>query len=171
MTRAMTALVLLMAGTPSLQAVDETPPADEQFLDALVGKWDMRGTLRGKPVQYHAVGERVLQGGFVRLHMIDAAMPPRYEANLYLGFDAKAGDYVGHWLDRFGAAGARVVATGRRDRNVLVIVFPYAEGKFRDTFMWNAEAGTWSLHLESENKYGAWSTFAKYELRLQAAAQ
>jgi hypothetical protein len=45
-------------------------------LDALQGDWDMSGTFLGKPVKYHARGQRVLQGGFLRLHMIDAAAPP-----------------------------------------------------------------------------------------------
>ena len=36
----------------------------------------MTGTLLGKPVKYRARGERILQGGFLRLHMIDAADPP-----------------------------------------------------------------------------------------------
>jgi hypothetical protein len=124
----------------------------------------MRGTVREKLVRYHARAERVLQGGFVRLHMVDAAVPAQYEASLYLGFDAEAGDYVGHWLDRFGAAGARVVATGRRSGDVLVIIFQYAGGNFRDTFTRHPDSGTWSLLLESQGADGAWSTFASYEL-------
>ena len=92
----------------------DAPAADNVYLDALQGDWDMTGTLLGKPVKYHARGERVLQGGFLRLHMIDAADAPTYEADLFLGYDARADDYIGHWLDRFGAAGARVVASGKR---------------------------------------------------------
>jgi hypothetical protein len=145
-------------------ATERAATADEQYLDGLVGKWDMRGMLGGQPVRYRTDAARVLQGGFVRLHMIDATAPPQYEANLYLGFDTQAGDYVGHWLDRFGAAGARVVATGRREGEVLVIVFPYAEGMFRDTFTRHPDRGTWSLLLESQEKDGSWSTFASYEL-------
>ena len=124
----------------------------------------MAGTTLGKPVRYHAQGERVLQGGFLRLHMVDAATPPKYEADVFIGFDAKAGDYVAHWLDRFGAAGARVVATGKRDGKQLVIYFPYAEGKFRDTFIFEPESDTWSLLIESQEANGSWSTFANYKL-------
>ncbi len=39
-------------------------PPTTQYLDALTGKWDMRGTLGGQPVRYHAFAERVLMGGF-----------------------------------------------------------------------------------------------------------
>ena len=84
----------------------------------------MAGAVRGKAVYYRARGERVPQGGFLRLHMIEAAAVPMDEADVFLGFDRGTGDYVAHWLDRFGAAGARVVATGRRDGQRLVIVFP-----------------------------------------------
>jgi len=146
-------------------ATERAGSVDEHYLEALVGKWDMRGKLGGQPVRYHAAAVRVLQGGFVRLHMIDAAAVPQYEANLYLGFDAKAGDYVGHWLDRFGAAGARVVATGHRDGEQLVLLFPYAEGAFRDTFTHHPAAKTWTLLIENQNADGTWVTYATYELK------
>jgi hypothetical protein len=84
-------------------------------------------------VRYRADGQRVLQGGFMKLHMIDVASPPRYEAAIFIGFDPKAHDYVAHWLDRFGAAGARVVAQGKRVGEQLVITCPYADGPFRET--------------------------------------
>ncbi len=137
---------------------------DDAYLDGLQGTWTMDGTLAGKPVRYAADGERVLQGGFLRLHMIDLGSPPKYEADLFVGFDPKAHDYIGHWLDRFGAAGARVVARGQRQGQQLVLLFPYAEGSFRDTFTWQPAAGSWSLLLESQRPDGAWSTFASYTL-------
>jgi hypothetical protein len=124
----------------------------------------MTGMLGGKPVHYHASGERILQNGFLRLHMIDAEPTPQYEADVFLGFDAQRHDFVAHWLDRFGAAGARVVASGRRDGPRLVVIFPYASGAFRDTFTFMPEAGAWSLLLEAQKPDGTWSTFATYSL-------
>jgi len=124
----------------------------------------MTGTLLGKPVKYRARGERILQGGFLRLHMIDAADPPTYEADLFLGYDAHAGDYIGHWLDRFGAAGARVVASGKREGETLVIQFPYAEATFRDTFVYAPSLQSWSLLIESQKPSGEWSQFSTFAL-------
>ena len=138
----------------SAQGAERAASADTQYLDALIGKWDMRGTLGGQPVRYHAFAGRVLMGGFVRLHMLDAAASPQYEADLYLGFDDKTGDYVGHWLDRFGAAGARVVANGHRNGEELILIFPYADGWFRDTFTRHPDTGTWSLLIESQARTG-----------------
>jgi hypothetical protein len=144
------ALWLFVAlGTQGVVRADAARSADNAYLDGLQGDWDMTGTLLGKPVKYRARGERVLQGGFLRLHMIDAAEAPTYEADLFLGYDAKADDYIGHWLDRFGAAGARVVASGRRKEEMLVIEFPYTEAAFRDTFVFDPHTRTWSLVIES----------------------
>jgi pimeloyl-ACP methyl ester carboxylesterase len=67
-------------------------------------------------------------------------------------------------LDRFGAPGARIVASGERQGQRLVLNFPYAEGAFRDTFEWLPNSRSWSLLLESQRADGAWSTFASYTL-------
>ena len=159
------ACVLVCAvGMDRAACAAEGRSADSSYLDALQGDWDMSGTLLGKPVTYRAHGERVLQGGFLRLHMIDAAEAPTYEADLFLGYDAHADDYICHWLDRFGAAGARVVASGKRQGETLVIQFPYAEAAFKDTFVYEPNARSWSLLIESQKPGGGWSTFATYTL-------
>jgi hypothetical protein len=150
-------------GVQAPRAAD-APSPDNAYLDGLQGEWEMTGMLLGKPVKYHARGERVLQGGFLRLHMIDLGAAPKYEAELSLGFDAHAGDYIVHWLDRFGAAGARVVATGKRTGKTLVVLFPYAEGAFKNTYEFEPKSGSWSLVFESQAADGAWSNFATYTL-------
>jgi hypothetical protein len=157
-------LLVVVFGSGAAFAVDPAPSPDEAYLDHLQGAWAMAGTLLGKPVRYSATGHRVLQGAFLRLRMVDLDRPPQYEADVYIGVDAKAGDYIAHWLDRFGAAGARVVAQGERRGQQLVLRFPYAEGAFRDTFTWHPESGSWSLLLESQGTDGEWSTFANYTL-------
>lgn len=162
-----TALLAIAVAT-SVSEAKSTPSIDETYLDALRGTWDMPGTFGGRPIRYSAQGQRVLQGGFVRLHMIDASSPPQYEADVFIGFDPKANDYVAHWLDRFGAAGARVVGRGVRDGERLVITFPYAEGAFRDTFIRQPTTRSWSLLLESQAVDGTWSTFASYTLARRA---
>jgi hypothetical protein len=124
----------------------------------------MSGTMGDKPLRYRASGERVLQGGFLRLHMVDAAPIPMYEADVFIGFDAEHHDFIAHWLDRFGAAGARVVASGVRKGPRLVLMFPYTDGAFRDTFTLMRESGAWSVLLESQKPDGTWSTFATYTL-------
>jgi hypothetical protein len=153
-----------MTAALASRAADSASSPDEAYLDGLQGAWVMAGTLGGKPVRYLAEGQRVLEGAFMKLHMIDAGSPSRYEADVFIGFDAKADDYIAHWLDRFGAPGARVVAQGKRQGQRLVLIFPYADGAFRDTFKWQPETRSWSLLLESQGSEGSWSTFASYTL-------
>ena len=157
-------ILLLAIGTERLANAKDARSPDNAYLDGLQGDWDMAGTLLGKPVKYHARGQRVLHGGLLRLHMIDAAEVPTYEADLFLGYDAHAHDYIGHWLDRFGAAGARVVASGKRQGEMLVIQFPYADAAFKDTFVYDPNTNTWSLLIESQKPDGGWSQFATYTL-------
>jgi hypothetical protein len=157
-------LLFCATGTLPVHAADAVKSPDESYLDELQGKWVMAGTLGGKPVRYFAEGQRVLDHAFIKLHMIEVGSPQRYEADVFVAFDHKANDYIAHWLDRFGAAGARVVARGERQDQRLVLIFPYAEGAFRDTFTWQPVSGSWSLLLESQGADGAWSTFATYIL-------
>jgi hypothetical protein len=161
---ALCVLTLLAVSVQPAARAENAPSADNAYLDGLQGKWDMTGSMLGKPVKYHAQGERVLQGGFLRLHMIDTGTAPTYEADLFLGYDARAKDYIGHWLDRFGAAGARVVASGTRNGETLVIQFPYAEGAFKNTFTFDPKSHTWTLVIDSQAAGGAWSNFATYTL-------
>jgi hypothetical protein len=167
-TRSHAALILLwIFGITLANAADSAKSSSDAYLDELQGTWLMEGNVRGKPVRYLAEGQRVLQGGFLKLHVMNSESKSAYEADVFIGFDAKANDYSVHWLDRFGAAGARVVARGERQDQRLVVMFPYAEGAFRDTFTWQPESKSWTLLLESK-KDDAWSTFANYTLVLRA---
>ena len=154
------ALVLMQGRVPAQPAAAHDP-----YLQQLAGRWEMTGTQLGKPVHQRGEGSWVLADGWLCFTIIDAQVPPAYQAAVYLGFDPKAGDYVAHWLDQFGAAGARVVATGHRDGQRLVLTFPYAEGAFRDTFSMEPGGERGTLLLESRQSDGHWSTFASYQLR------
>lgn len=125
--------LIALAGAAVAVAADTRLSADDAYLDVLQGKWIMSGTLGGKPVRYVADGRRVLQGGFLKLHLLDTGASSQYEADVFIGYDPKAKDYIANWLDRFGAAGARVIAQGTRKGPQLLLTFPYVDGAFRDT--------------------------------------
>lgn len=161
--RAVPHCLLLLALSAGAAAARAASPADP-FLASLAGKWDMIGTVSGKAVHHRGEGRWVLKDSWLCLNIVDSASPPAYVASVYLGFDRKQQDYVAHWLDQFGAAGARVVATGKREGQTLVLLFPYAEGAFRDTFTLAADGGSGTLLLESQANNGGWSTFASYRL-------
>jgi hypothetical protein len=126
------ALLLVLGRVPA-----QPQGAHDPYLQQLTGRWDMTGTLLGKPLHQRGEGSWLLKDGWLCFTIIDAQVPPAYQAAVYIGFDPKAGDYVAHWLDQFGAAGARVVGTGHRDGRRLVLEFPYREGAFRDTSRWS----------------------------------
>jgi hypothetical protein len=159
-------LILAAAAVASPAGAAQSADPDNAYLNQLLGDWDMSGTVRGAAVKYRARGERVLQDGFLRLHVFDPADAPKYEADIFMCFDphAGAGDYVVHWLDQFGAAGGRVVATGKREGERLVVFFPYPGETFRNTFTRDAAADSWSLVIEAQAKDGTWSPFARYTL-------
>lgn len=140
------------------------PSPDNTYLDDLRGPWIMQGTFGNKAIKYDAVGTRVLGGAWVQLHIVDAAKPSKYQAEVFLGYDDEAGDFIIHWPDTWGAAGARVVATGHRDGERLVVVFPYAAGPLRDTFQRDRAGGTWNVLVESQAKDGTWSPFGNFRL-------
>ena len=52
----------------------------------------------------------------------------------------------------------------------LVLIFPYPEGAFRDTFVMQPGGARGTLLLESQHPDGHWSVFAAYQLRRPQAA-
>lgn len=161
--------LLLAVWLPAAAAAPAPEPT--HLLATLAGDWDLAGTVLGKPAHYRARGRWVLHGRWLEFSMVDLATPPGYEARVFIGYDAKAGDYVAHWLDRFGAAGARVTATGSGQDGTLVLLFPYAEGAFRDTLSLAPDGASGSLLLEAQKADGSWSTFASYQMKRRAPAR
>jgi hypothetical protein len=155
---------LLLAALAPLAAAAEAASPPDPFLAQLAGDWDLTGTIRGQGVHQHAACRWVLKGGWLRLALTDLGKPPGYEASVFFSYDRKAGDYIVHWLDEFGAAGARVVGSGRREGTTLVFGFPYAEGAFRDTLTLAADGARGTLLIEQQARDGSWSTFASYRM-------
>ncbi len=158
-------LLTVLAVLALAPAVHAAAPQGTGYLAQLQGAWTMSGAVLGKPVTYSARGRWQLNGAWLEFAMTDLARPPAYEARLYLGYDGRAHDFIAHWLDRFGAAGARVVGTGTLEQRTLTIVFPYAQGTFRDTLTLDAPGDSGTLLLEQQAADGHWSSFAQYTLR------
>lgn len=138
--------------------------ADDAFLDGMAGDWVMEGQVMGDPVRYRAHGERVLTGAWMEMHMVDAnATPPAYEARVFLGWDDEAHDYIAHWLDDFGASGARVAGRGVGDGDTLTILFPYADGVFRN--IWARTDSGWTLTVDAQQPDGSWRNFGGFVAR------
>jgi hypothetical protein len=63
-----------------------------------------------------------------------------------------------------GTGAQQAVASGKRSGQTLVVLFPYAEGAFRNTYAFDPKSHDWSLVIESQAAGGAWSNFATYTL-------
>jgi hypothetical protein len=133
------------------------------LLERFIGQWTMTGTVRARPATYRLEGRWVLQHRFVELHMEDVVhTPPRYEARVFIGPDTVPGRLVGHWLDNFGAAFSVLPATGVAEGDSLTLDFPYRDGAFHDTFVYDPAMDTWTIRLDAADGTGRWKRFADY---------
>ena len=158
------AALFALALSDAAGAAAASAPQPDAFLARLVGDWDMPGTFSGKAVHYRGTARWLLKNGWLCLSLLDLGVPSAYQADVYLGHDAQQDDYIAHWLDQFGAAGARVVGSGHRDGETLVLQFPYADGAFRDTLTLSPDGNSGTLLMESERADGSWANFASYRL-------
>lgn len=146
-------------------APSSSPAAMDALLDRLVGRWRMTGSVRGRPVAYDLEVARTLRRRFVELHMTDVQRPPAYEARVFVGVDSLGGRYLAHWLDSTGARHSIPPATGEIEGDTLRLHFDYADGPFRDTFVYDRGADRWRFRLESGDAGGGWQPFADYDVR------
>jgi hypothetical protein len=142
----------------SASANDKRP----SILKALDGQWVMSGDVMGRPAAYNMVAGRALHGTFTEMRMKDVQVPAKYEAAVFLGYDAGTQTVIAHWMDSFGAKASIPHATGRIDGNTVQFTFPYESGQFRDTFTYNPATSSWVFLLESAQPDGSWKHFARY---------
>ncbi len=160
--RKLAAALALVTLATQLEA--QTPARADSLLQRLIGSWEMNGTVRGNPVTYRLEARRVLQNRFVELHMEDVSTPPGYEARVFIGADS-TGRIIAHWMDVFGAAFSIPPGYGAVRADTLEILFQYADGPFRDRFVYDRRDGTWHFRLDSGDATGAWKLFAEYRVR------
>jgi hypothetical protein len=158
------ALVLLGSAGP-LSAQIPTVASMDSLLSRMEGQWLMTGTVRGKPAAYRLDVQRVLRGRFIELHMVDMGQPSAYEARVFVGVDSAKAQYIAHWLDNSGAGYSIPHATGQARGDTIHVVFPYPEGAFSDTFVYDPAADAWHFRLDAADGHGGWSVFAEYRLR------
>ena len=157
--RAAAVAVTLVCGVAT-SLVSQQPTLRDATLDALQGRWLLAGHVQGDSVNYHGYGEWVLGHQFLRLNLRDVAVPPQYEAHVYIGWDAERKQYVAHWLDVFGGRFAETLGYGTLEGDELRFRFEYPDGPFRTTFILR-KAG-FELGMKSRARDGAWKPFAHF---------
>ena len=168
MKRILLSLALLLASlAPALRADEKAnnrAAFQDEFLDKLVGHWNLTRKIRGTTEENKVEAEWVLEHQFLRLHMKDVASPPKYEAEVYIGFDKAGNRYVAHWMDTFGG-GFSSMGFGVRDGNSLPLIFEDADGTVRNTFTYDPATQSWTSLIVQKAKGGDWKTFAEDRLK------
>ncbi len=157
------AVFVAAAFTARSHAAGREAPKPEDFLDRLVGSWDLTGTM-GSTALHQSVDARwVIQGRFLQMHFVEespAPGKPPYEAIYMLGYDGQAGKYVLHLFDTFGATYSRTVGVGTRQGDSVDFLFEYPSGRFSNTFTWDRATGQWKMLLQQKEGDGEWKVFA-----------
>lgn len=136
----------------------------DKFIDNLVGNWKLTRAIRGKQVGNSVRVEWVLNHQFLKIHMIDTASPPAYEALVLIGYSYADQRYVIHWCDTFGGKFSSI-GFGRRSGNSIEFEFKDPDGSFFNTFTWDPKAKGWTFLMESSGKDGKRGLFAVDTLR------
>jgi hypothetical protein len=79
----------------------------DSLLSHLIGRWVLRGTMRGKDVVHDVTFAWVLGGEYVEMHEVSRERTPggshAYEAIVYLVRDPHTHEYAAQWLDKLAA--------------------------------------------------------------------
>ncbi len=157
-------LVALGLAVSTAAAIPKTSPASDDLLDHLTGRWVLRGSMGEIELHQQVEAEWVVQGHYLRMHLIDAGSPAEgqvpYEAVYMLGYDEGAGDYLFHLFDTFGAAYTRTIGVGTRTGDSIRFLFDYPGGLFANTFVRHQGEDRWEMVLEQQDDDGTWTRFA-----------
>jgi hypothetical protein len=159
-----TLFIVLFAMAGAIPGAAQDKPFTDDLLDHLAGTWKMTGQIQGQPVTHTVSAGWMLNHQFLHVHEKDAAVPPAYEVEIYVGYDSTSERYVVHWLDVFGGRLSETLGYGKREGNSIRFVFEYPDGPFTNTFAWKPELRKWQWVLETKNKDGKWTNFATLDL-------
>ena len=147
----------------------EHVPLQDELLEKLVGKWRITGKIAGQRIKHRCNAVWVLNHQFLKLHLLDVTQAgagegsdPRYEAEVYIGYDNMSERYVAHWLDTFGGRFSEVLGYGiqvNRGRSIR-FVFEGGSGPLHNTVTWNRNDGTWTMVITQKDSKAKWQTFA-----------
>jgi hypothetical protein len=152
--RKLLALHLLLLPLAAPRAAD---PIIANPLDALAGRWVMRGEIAGQKTTHDLTATWVLNRGYLQLHEVsrekDAQGRPQYEAIIYLTRDAKSGEVACLWLDNTASGPFAPEGVGRAmpENGSLPFVFKNASGgiDFTNTFAWDEKTKSWQWIMDN----------------------
>jgi len=139
----------------SVSAGQQMPAAPAALLNHLTGVWTLRGTIAGKPAIHDVQAEWALNHEYLQLQEVSRETTggePAYEAIVYIGWDAKAQQYVCLWLDTTSGDGLSSGVMGRATPGGDSIPFVFtlsASDQIHTTFSYDKAAGTWQWLIDN----------------------
>lgn len=117
------------------------------FFADLVGEWQLRGEVLGRPLEQAVTADVVLGGAWVRVRFHSSTVTPLteepYAADVYLGREDSSDDrYLMVLMDTFGA-GSWAPGRGRLADGVVGFRFDYSDGAMLTT--WQRDGGDWLI--------------------------
>ena len=144
-------ILVLMVLVPSVGVAQETPTSafHDDLLEHLVGKWNVRGIVHGRPSRQTIDAEWVLNHQFLRVYEKSAETVAGtnvpYEGVFYFGFDNVSKRYVVHLLNVFGGRDSEGLGLGQRSANEIKVTFKTHDASITSRFVWQPEARTWRI--------------------------
>ena len=151
---------LLLSAVVAVTAEDaRDKQLNDRFLDQLVGEWHVTRNFPKRPPAENAVhAQWTLNHQWLELQYRDIATPSKYEADVYLGFDAGQKQYVCHWIDSFGAAYSSQ-GSGKIDDKLLSLEIKFGDD-LTNRFVFDPESKNWTS-LIRQVEHGEWTTFCE----------
>jgi dipeptidyl aminopeptidase/acylaminoacyl peptidase len=184
-------LVIPSVAYPQVRSLDgQSASLQDDLLDLLVGKWDVRGTTHNTPTTQTLEVDWVLNHQFLRIYqkssenVFGGSVP--YEAILMVGYDPTSKNYVLHLMNIRGGGFARGIAVGRRTGNEISFVYydivPPGVNSAAPTlatedsrpgvrFTWEPDSKSWHLVFGTQTAKGGWQTVTDVRARPLLAAQ
>ncbi len=134
----------------------------DALLDNLIGDWHVERKFGGGRTAENGLhAEWVLDHQFIRLHYRDVPTPPKYEAMVFIGYDAEEQHYVCHWIDNFGGQFS-ALGHGKIDneKRAIEFTFDYKDGWLTNKFTFDPATKTWTSLMRQQDK-GEWKLFAE----------
>ena len=159
-------LFLVLVSFPTLA---QQPTLKDPLLDHMTGHWILSGQVAEKETVHDIEAEWVLAHQYVRIHETsrekNAAGHSEYEAEVYVGWNESASEYVCIWIDVWGGATPQSIGRAKpsgdeirflfRDKNDGVV--------FHTTFSYDKETGTWQWLMDNDEN-GKIQPFARMKL-------
>ncbi len=148
----------------------QQPTLQDSLLDHLTGNWILQGRIAGKETVHDIMAEWVLGHQFVLIHETsrekNVSGQPAYEADVYVGWDQPASEYICIWLDVWGGITSQSIGRARPSGDEIAFLFRDKDNSvvFHTTFIYNKNTDSWKWVMDNDDG-GKLQPFARVKLK------